>query len=275
MGRTSRIRTGSLPRQAAKAVFAGADLLLGDWPGPRILIYHQVGAGLGREMEVTVEVFRRQLGWLESRGRIVSLEEAVAARAEPEASRLFVLTFDDGYEDLYTRAFPLLRERGLPFALYLTTEPVETGVPLTPGGRADPLRWVQVDEMLESGLLTLGVHTHRHRDLRGLSPHHIEEELDTSDRLVESRTGTRPRHFAYPKGHWDPVAEDLLRERYATAALGAGPPITPSTDPLRLHRLPIQRSDGLFFFRRKVLRGMRVEEWVRRRLRRYEGPPID
>ena len=201
----------------------------------------------------------------------LSWRRAVGSRAitEPET---YVLTFDDGYKDMYEAAFPLLRERGLPFTLYITTEPVETRIPLTPGGQADPLTWDQISNMLESGLMTLGVHTHRHRDLRGLSDSEVAEELDSSNRLVQQRVGITARHFAYPKGYWDPMAEELVRARYETAVLGAGPPLGLDSDRHRLHRIPIQRSDGFFFFRCKVFRGLRLEERMRRLLRGYHGP---
>lgn len=258
-------------RQTAKLAFAGTDLFLGAWPGARILGYHQVGTDLGRQMEVSLASFLQHLDWLSSHGRILGLEEALRPPAIGEPGT-YVLTFDDGYRDLYEVAFPLLRERGLPFTLYLATEPVETRVPLTPGGQADPLSWDQIGDMLESGLLTLGVHTHRHRDLRGGSAAEIAEELDRSNELVQQRVGITPRHFAYPKGYWDPLAEELVRARYETAVLGAGPPLGVDTDRHRLHRMPIQKSDGVFFFRRKVVRGMRLEERVRRVLRGYHGP---
>ena len=49
-------------------------------------------------------------------------------------------------------------------------------------------------------------------------------------------------------------------------------PITGSTDPYLVHRLPIQRSDGVAYFKRKAMRGMRLEEKARRLLRGYRGP---
>ena len=81
-----------------------------------------------------------------------------------------VLTFDDGFEDVYDNAFPLLRERGIPFVLYLSTLPIETGEPLNlhyPEAR--PLMWDQINEMIDSGLVTVGAHTHTHPDLRTLA----------------------------------------------------------------------------------------------------------
>lgn len=258
-------------RFIAKTLFTAADLVLPPYRGPRILIYHQIGAGLGRQMEVTEEAFDGHLSWLAENTTVVDLDTALARRAEPEADRLVVLTFDDGYEDLYRLGFPLLAARRLPFLLYLTTQPVETRQPFGPP-QAIPLTWDQVEEMGASGLMTLGAHTHRHTDLRLLTQDEVSEELSESNALIERRFGISPRHFAYPYGYWSGVADAEVRKRYVTAALGGGSAITPNTDSFLLHRLPIQLSDGLFFFQRKLRTGLRLEESARRAIKRYYGP---
>jgi len=266
------VSTGRIIRVAAKTAFTLVDPFLGPFPGPRVLIYHQIGTDLGREMEISTEVFRRQLDWMTAQGEIVDLPTAIERRGEQDAHRLFVLTFDDGFEDVYLNAFPLLADRGLPFTLYLTTEPIETGSPLDPRyPAARPLTWEQVNDMIASDLVTLGAHTHAHLDLRHLSPEAIAEELDTSNRLITERTRQPPRHFTYPWGWWSPAADSLVRERYESATVGGGGPILSTTDPYRIPRLPIQRSDGLTFFRHKIRRGARAEYAVRRRLRRAES----
>jgi len=65
----------------------------------------------------------------------------------------------------------------------------------------------------------------------------------------------------------------VVRANYSTAALGGGSPVTQHTDPFRIGRVPVQRSDRQFFFRRKVLRGMRLEERVRSLIKGYRNPP--
>ncbi len=259
-------------RSAAKGVFAAADLLLRPMPGPRILIYHQIAAGLGRQMEVTLEAFTHHLDWLTAHGEVVDLDEALNRRGDADAHRVFVLTFDDGYEDLYHLAFPRLRARGLPFLLYLTTAPVEQRLALTPGGSAEPLTWSQATEMLDSGLMTIGAHTHTHIDLRGIDSTTAARELDTCNDLIELRLGLRPRHFAYPWGYWDARADAEVRARYDTATLGSGRPVTADTDVHLVNRVPVQLADGRWFFERKMRTGLRMEDRVRRWTSRYAGP---
>ena len=257
-------------RKGSKFLFAAADLLMGSWPGPRLLIYHQVRENPQRQMEVSVEAFEAHLFWLRANAKVVSLEEAIVKRGHPEAKNMFVLTFDDGYADLFDTVYPSLDESAMPFTLYLSTKHVETQQPMSPGSQ--PLTWDQIGKMAEGGLMTLGAHTHGHMDLRHASLLEIDEDLGRSDRLIMDRVGIAPKHFAYPWGHWSPLADTVVRGRYQTAALGGGRPLTAETDPYLIHRLPVQRSDGAFFFRRKAKRGMRLEEKVRRIARGYDGP---
>jgi peptidoglycan/xylan/chitin deacetylase (PgdA/CDA1 family) len=237
-----------------------------------VLIYHQVDAGLGREMEVRLADFRRQLDWLSGNREVVDLGEALVRWEEPGAERLVVLTFDDGYRDNYTTAFPLLSELGLPFTLYLATESIETGVPLGPAVKAEPLSWDQIATMLESGLVTVGAHTHRHLDLRQVTTDEVENELGTSDDLIEKRLGIRPLHFAYPWGFWSPTSDRAVTERYSSAALAGSRRAREGLEPHLLHRYPVQLSDGFRFFNARLRGGLRLEEVIRRRIKGYTGP---
>lgn len=254
-------------RQFSKALFAAADSLAQPLEGARILIYHQIGGGSGLEMEVDPEDFRRQVDWLASRFEMKDIDSALAAPESPAV----VLTFDDGYRSVFDLAFPLLKERGWPFLVYLTTQPVETSRPLRNHLGAEPLSWEMLRVMRDSGLLTIGAHTHSHPDLRLLSEGSIISEMDESDELISQRLGLHPRHFAYPWGYWSELADRLTRSRYATAALGARLPWTWKQDGHLLYRLPVQASDRSWFNRR-VSSGLLFEEWTRRRLRGYHGP---
>jgi peptidoglycan/xylan/chitin deacetylase (PgdA/CDA1 family) len=260
-------------RLALKAVAATVDPLFGPFPGPRILIYHQIGVNFGREMEVSTETFISQLEWMKQHGEIVDIETAIKRRSEFADRMIFVLTFDDGFEDVYHNAFPVMREREIPFTLYLTTKPIETGQSLDPRyPEARPLAWDQVNEMASSGLATIGAHTHTHLDLRTASMREIRNELDRSDNAIARNIGHTPKHFTYPWGWWSRTADPLVRERYATATVGLTSPITADSDVAILGRLPVQSSDGVIWFARRLTTGLRLESVVRSQLAGYSGP---
>ncbi len=256
-------------RRAAKGLFAVGDVFYGRWPGPKVLIYHQVTITPRRQLDVDPETFVDQVDWLTNHGRIVSLDAVLADPNRGEAHEDYVLTFDDGFKGLYEHAFPVLRDRGLEFTLYITSSMVDSASSGEDGGM---LTWDEVNEMAASGLMTVGAHTHTHPDLRDLDESAIREEIQVSNEIIEMRTGTVPRHFAYPKGYWSGTAEPIIRSAYDSAVLGAGSPITNTSDFHRLGRVAVQRADGNLFFRWKVKRGLRLEEVVRSRLKGYSNP---
>ena len=258
-------------RVVAKTLLGAADLILPRLRGPRILIYHQVGSERAHEINVSVEAFRWQLGWMQSHGEIVSLEDAVKRRGEADSHRLFVVNFDDGYRDVFLNAFPLMAQQRIPFTLYLTSGPIDTPdrFQTWPG---NPLTWDQVCSMIDSGLVTVGAHTHTHPDMRQMANEAVVDELDRSNDLIAKRTGVVPEHFTYPKGWWAAEAHDAVTARYLTATLGGGRSIDELSDLHMLNRVPLQRSDASRLFSQKLRGGGRTEERLRRRLHRYQGP---
>jgi peptidoglycan/xylan/chitin deacetylase (PgdA/CDA1 family) len=259
-------------RTAAKLAFTAGDVLFPTPTGPRLLIYHQIGAGSGLQMDMAVDDFGWQLDWLAANRDVVDLDAAVAHWNEAGSDRLTVLTFDDGYLSVYTTAFPMLREREMPFTLYLATRMIEEKSPSSEIQVDQPLTWEMVREMQASGLVEIGAHTHSHCDLRTIDAAEIESEFKKCDDLIAANTGVVPRHFAYPWGYWSPQADVLVQERYATAVLGAPVNREPEPLPHRLHRFPVQLSDARMFFERRLSGGLIAEELVRRRLRGYRGP---
>jgi peptidoglycan/xylan/chitin deacetylase (PgdA/CDA1 family) len=255
----------------AKSVFAVGDLFTSRPPGPRLLIYHQVGTDHGHQMEVDEAHFARHLTWLERERELVDLDTAISRWEEPGSDRLVVITFDDGYRDVYTTAFPVLRARGVPFVLYVSTGLVGVSS-VTRAFAGDPLSWDHLAEMVSTGLVTVGAHTHSHPDMRGITVPQAEEELERSDGIIEANVGVTPEHFAYPYGFWSETADELVRGRYATAVLGGTPRHSARLDPHLIHRYPVQKSDGDLFFRARVRRGLKLEEAVRRRVKGYRGP---
>ena len=92
-----------------------------------------------------------------------------------------ILTFDDGYEDFYTQVYPILRQYELPAMLFVTTGFVDEGIPYpmisNPDSDVKRVTWAMLGEMAESGLVTLGAHTHTHPVLTELTNGQIEEEV--------------------------------------------------------------------------------------------------
>jgi peptidoglycan/xylan/chitin deacetylase (PgdA/CDA1 family) len=226
-------------------------------PGLRLLIYHRVGGGSPDERDMTVDSFRDQLDVL-ARHNVVSLDDAVSALQSGDGGARVVLTFDDGFADVYEHAWPILRERNVPFTLYLATAYVGghmhwDGSTARAAGNA--LTWAQLEEMVSSGLVTIGNHTHTHARPESLD----EAELDTCSAEIESHLGLRPRHFAYTWGIPVPRMAAALTDRFVTAATGELGVNVPGCDLMALQRIPVRGSDPVEFFEAKLQGRLRAE----------------
>lgn len=206
---------------------------------------------------MTTAAFRRQLDAL-SGSEVISLDDAADRLESTDPRPAVVLTFDDGFADVYDNAWPLLRERRVPFTVYLATAYVGgtmhwDGSTARAAGPA--LTWEHLEEMVGSGLCTVGNHTHRHVRPQALTT----AELDRCSDVITQRLGVRPRHFTYPWGERVARMEPSLRRRFRTASTGQLGRNAPGVDPMRLHRIPVRRTDPLEFFRAKLVGGLGAE----------------
>src|SRR5947199_6940582 len=88
--------------------------------GITVLIYHRVGAGTPDERDLAVADFTQQLDVL-ARHRTISIDAAEQQLRDEDRSPAVVVTFDDGFADMYHNAWPALRDRRIPFTLYLAS----------------------------------------------------------------------------------------------------------------------------------------------------------
>jgi len=222
--------------------------------GATLLIYHRIGGATGDELDLAVHDFTAQADLLAELppGRVVSLDEATDRLQAGRRTPSTVLTFDDGFADVYDNAWPLLRERGLPFTVYLASGHVGGEMrwegSTAKGPAAPGLSWQQLKEMTASGLCTVANHTRSHARPQLLTT----AELDACSDDVEQHLGTRPRHFAYTWGATVPHMETALRARFRTAATGQVGRNLPGFDPARFCRVPVRRTDPIDFFRAKL-----------------------
>ena len=208
----------------AKRAAVALDRLRPPLDGLTILIYHRVGGGSGSSVDLPTALFDEQVAFLAEHCRIYSLTEAADLLAADLTSRptggdpsrpCVALTFDDGTADFAEEALPVLARHGVPVTYYLATDFVDRQVAFPDGAR--PMTWTQAAEMVASGLVEVGSHTHTHALLDRVSRADAASELDRSIGAVEDHLGLRPQHFAYPKALLgSPQNEHEVRNRFRT-----------------------------------------------------------
>ncbi len=196
---------------------AGLPVLVSDGSGRvvqvPILMYHYISVppanadSIRRGLSVGPDVFRAHLVTLREQGfTSITLSQLAYAiqMGTPLPPRPVVLTFDDGYRDNYTNAYPIMREEGFVGTFFVFIKPVEER-------NNDYMTWEMVKEMQEGGM-EIGSHTLTHLDLPGKSEERIRRELQESRRILEEKLGVEVRTFAYPYGSYDSGVAHLVAE---------------------------------------------------------------
>jgi peptidoglycan/xylan/chitin deacetylase (PgdA/CDA1 family) len=145
-----------------------------------------------------------------------------------------VLTFDDGWRDNLTAAWPVLRRHGVRPTIFLVRDWVAAGR----SAAGDFLRPDEVAELAARGV-EFGAHTATHPRLTAVGPARAEEEMRDSKHAVEEWTGSPCRFFAYPYGAHDPTVARLAADLFEAAVVVGGGWWTGAGDRVRLPRIGI------------------------------------
>ncbi|MBC7251332.1 MAG: polysaccharide deacetylase family protein [Anaerolineae bacterium] len=185
-----------------------------------ILMYHHIAVPppdadiYRRDLSVTPENFAAQLQYLAEQGyQTITLYDLVyhLSLGWPLPPKPIIITFDDGYRDNYTNAFPLLRKYGFVGTFFILTEPIDQK-------QGEYLTWDQVRRMKAAGM-DIEVHGRTHRDLRGRDTGFLIWEIVGPQEIIEARTGHQPRFFCYPSGQYDELVVAMLKSAYFWGAV--------------------------------------------------------
>lgn len=238
-----------------------------------ILMYHRVNDKVMKELSVKEKDFLWQMAYLKKKGYSVLTMDQVFKKINSNKikGRHIVISFDDGYEDFTSKAFPILKQYGFPSILYLVPGYIEGDRDYwwdKDLGKSDLLSWKQILRLKDSQLVEFGSHTLHHLDLNRLEKDQIISEIENSKNIIEEKLNRRVRHFSYPRGIYNKEAEKIIYKKYDTGVLiFNGIPITPIMNiryRARLKRIPIQRSDGKVLFLARIKGWLVLEELFRR-----------
>lgn len=189
-----------------------------------ILMYHYISEvpandpdkALRASLSVAPPVFKRQMDYLKAVGyHTITFNQLFAALyyGAPLPARPVILTFDDGYEDAYTAAYPILQAHGYTGMFYIITGKV---------GWQGQMTWDQLREMLANGM-QIGSHTIHHVNLGRVyvnSPVQAEQEVRISQMDLQNHLGIPIQQFCYPFGepfhHGSSVVQQAVMALLAT-----------------------------------------------------------
>mgnify|MGYP001588498893 CR=1 FL=1 len=212
-----------------------------------ILMYHSIPQSVasGNALTVSVNTFQKQMAFLKKNHINVLALDSLGAYLDGRnkiPGKAVVLTFDDGYKDNYTYAFPILKKYKFPATIFIIVSEV---------GRPDRLSWEEIREMQDSGLVTFGSHTLTHPYLESIqSAEELKREISGAKQVLQERLGKSVNAFSYPMGRFNPLVVQTVKDAGYTVAVVTNPGRRfPNQDKFILKRLRIsQNAENMFVF---------------------------
>jgi peptidoglycan/xylan/chitin deacetylase (PgdA/CDA1 family) len=188
-----------------------------------ILTYHSIDDS-GSAISISPVLFSQHLRYLkEKHFTVITLSQGLKLLQSHEPTdKKVVLTFDHGYENFHSKAFPLLSQYHFPATVFVVARYV---------GRESSwekkrkvliqrlMNWSQIEKLSHGGI-EFGSHSLSHRDLTRISIDEVREEVEESRTMIEEHIGKGVHLFAYPHGIYNSTVREMVRKNY-DAAVGS------------------------------------------------------
>lgn len=180
-----------------------------------ILQYHHVSETTPRSTSVTPSEFRAQMQHLKDHNfKVVPLDRLISQlqRQEPLADNEVAITFDDGFQNVFTTARPILKEFGYPYTMFLSPALIDR--------REGPvLTWEQVKIMQDEGVIIANHSSYHHRlaipnqgETQAQWRKRVKADILLAEQQLEQQLGVKRKWLAYPYGDFSAELEQLVAE---------------------------------------------------------------
>lgn len=211
-----------------------------------ILNYHKVDI-LNHALSVSPQEFEEQMEYLHNNGyHTINPDQLMAylKYGKQLPDKPIMITFDDGYLDNYTNAYPIMKKYDFTATIFIVTNLIGQDIRF--------MTWDQIREMQQYGIV-FGSHTANHKSLTSLTKEQVITELNQSRDEMVRQLGKAPKYFAYPTGTYNGEIEEMVRVAgYKAAFTIEYGQVGADSDLYLLQRIPIfkgQKTFQSFFIR--------------------------
>ncbi len=200
-------------------------------------MYHRFNEDKYPSTNIQIDVFKKQLEIIKKEGiKFVNPKNFAESLKLNKNERKVLFTVDDGLLSFYNNAWPILKEKNIPFILFVNTREV---------GSFNYMNWDQIQELYKSNLVEIGNHSHSHEYLVDENPKIIKEDILTSIRIFQEKLGKNSDFFSYPFGEYSSEFKKIIKDLGFSYAFGQHSGVIDETkDLFELPRFPINEKYG-------------------------------
>ena len=200
-------------------------------------MYHRFNENKYPSTNIQLDVFKEQLKIIENEGiRFIHPKKFKENISRNKGERKILLTIDDGLLSFYQNAWPILREKKIPFILFVNTREV---------GSFNYMDWDQILELHAADQVEIGNHSHSHEYLVDETPETIRDDILKSIKIFNEKLGRNSKFFSYPFGEYSLEFKKIIKDLGFEFAFGQHSGVIDETKDLwELPRFPINEKYG-------------------------------
>jgi poly-beta-1,6-N-acetyl-D-glucosamine N-deacetylase len=201
------------------------------------LMYHRFEENKYPSTNIKIQDFKQHLEIIQNKNikfiNPLNFEEEIRVNKK---QRKVLLTIDDGFLSFYKNAWPILKEKQIPFILFVSTREV---------GSFNYMNWDQIKEINKEKFVTIGNHSHTHEYLVDENDKFIRADIQKSIDIFKEKLGKNSIFFSYPFGEYSKSFENIIKSFGFKYAFGQHSGVIDETKNLHtLPRYPINEKYG-------------------------------
>jgi len=200
-------------------------------------MYHRFEENKYPSTNIRIEDFKNHLAIIEKENiEFISPKNFEEELIKNKKKRKILLTIDDGFLSFYQNAWPILKEKKIPFILFVSTREV---------GAFNYMSWKQIKELQSNDFVEIGNHSHSHEYLVEEKISEIRADIIKSKEIFKQKLGGNSNFFSYPFGEYSLEFKKIIKELDFKYSFGQHSGVIDETkDFLELPRFPINEKYG-------------------------------
>ena len=200
-------------------------------------MYHRFDESKYPSTNIQIDVFKKQLDVIKNEGlTFIHPKKFEESLSQNKQVRKILFTVDDGLLSFYKNAWPILREKEIPFILFVNTREV---------GTYNYMNWEQILELYNSKNVEIGNHSHSHEYLVDEDFDVIKKDIEKSIEIFKNKLGKNSEFFSYPFGEYSLEFKKIIKSLGFKYAFGQHSGVIDETkDFWELPRFPINEKYG-------------------------------
>ena len=201
------------------------------------LMYHRFEENKYPSTNIKIEDFKKHLEIIKKEKiQFINPKNFEEELITNKKQRKILLTIDDGFLSFYQNAWPILKEKKIPFILFVSTREV---------GAFNYMTWAQINELHNSEFVEIGNHSHSHEYLVEEKTSEIKADIIKSQKIFKHKLGKNSNFFSYPFGEYSLEFKKIIKELGFKYSFGQHSGVIDETkDLLELPRFPINEKYG-------------------------------